>query len=388
MEAIGELSEEQLVVKYRELLQGKEKNRPFNMINKLYQVDALSAKEVAIGPKLLPSEVDRKPGTEMERRASRISGRSYVDKVRTILMGSATNTSKVIPREYLEDEEPKEPSRKEQGVSSTTTARETISASKATTPSCGPKVAKQELFHRRSEITSNKPDYQHHRLKKKVSADSFTEQANEAQKAFTKIKSYQLTTPKISVDPEPSPAVKKQLSTFPPPKNVTANAYIVYEVKQNVSIFRPEGESPRKKEYMSRVMTALNSRTAYEMASLTKIMTCIVIVELTQKMQIDTHREKYQIGIFESQISGTSAEIEPGEIYTIHQLLLGLMLPSGNDASLALARWAGNVLLIRDNKREGKREGMEAEWWAVDNVGLRSRGEKLKAKRCYNRFLA
>ena len=44
----------------------------------------------------------------MEKRASKISGKSYVDKVRTILMGSATNTSKVIPREYLEDEDAKE----------------------------------------------------------------------------------------------------------------------------------------------------------------------------------------------------------------------------------------------------------------------------------------
>ena len=45
-------------------------------------------------------------------------------------------------------------------------------------------------------------------------------------------------------------------------------------------------------------------------------------------------------------MKGTSADIEPGEIYTIHELLHGLMLPSGNDASMALARWGGNVLLL------------------------------------------
>jgi D-alanyl-D-alanine carboxypeptidase len=45
-------------------------------------------------------------------------------------------------------------------------------------------------------------------------------------------------------------------------------------------------------------------------------------------------------------VKGTSADIEPGEIYTIHELLHGLMLPSGNDASMALARWGGNVLLL------------------------------------------
>jgi len=31
------------------------------------------------------------------------------------------------------------------------------------------------------------------------------------------------------------------------------------------------------------------------------------------------------------------------------------MLPSGNDASLALARWGGNILLINDHEVERKR---------------------------------
>ena len=44
------------------------------------------------------------------------------------------------------------------------------------------------------------------------------------------------------------------------------------------------------------------------------------------------------------QMGGTSAEIVTGEIYTIEQLLYGLMLPSGNDAAVALAIWGGNKL--------------------------------------------
>jgi hypothetical protein len=34
------------------------------------------------------------------------------------------------------------------------------------------------------------------------------------------------------------------------------------------------------------------------------------------------------------------------------------MLPSGNDASLALARWAGNVFLIADADNEKKKNQM------------------------------
>jgi serine-type D-Ala-D-Ala carboxypeptidase (penicillin-binding protein 5/6) len=50
----------------------------------------------------------------------------------------------------------------------------------------------------------------------------------------------------------------------------------------------------------------------------------------------------------ESSIGGTTAHLEKGQIYTVEQLLYGLMLPSGNDASLALAVWAGRKLLKRD----------------------------------------
>lgn len=35
-------------------------------------------------------------------------------------------------------------------------------------------------------------------------------------------------------------------------------------------------------------------------------------------------------------------------MYNVWQLLYGLMLPSGNDASLALAVWGGRLLLAAD----------------------------------------
>ena len=44
-------------------------------------------------------------------------------------------------------------------------------------------------------------------------------------------------------------------------------------------------------------------------------------------------------------MTGTSAEVFVGDIYTVKQLLFGLMLPSGNDAATALAKWGGQILV-------------------------------------------
>lgn len=46
----------------------------------------------------------------------------------------------------------------------------------------------------------------------------------------------------------------------------------------------------------------------------------------------------------EINITGTIAGLEKGDKYTIQQLLYGLMLPSGNDASKALAWWGGKLI--------------------------------------------
>ena len=49
-------------------------------------------------------------------------------------------------------------------------------------------------------------------------------------------------------------------------------------------------------------------------------------------------------------MTGTSAELIAGDVISIEHLLYGLMLPSGNDAALALASWGG--ALINTNPEE------------------------------------
>ena len=41
---------------------------------------------------------------------------------------------------------------------------------------------------------------------------------------------------------------------------------------------------------------------------------------------------------------GTSAELQAGDVITLYDLLYGLMLPSGNDASVAIAETAGKII--------------------------------------------
>ena len=45
-----------------------------------------------------------------------------------------------------------------------------------------------------------------------------------------------------------------------------------------------------------------------------------------------------------SKMPGTSAELNYSDILTLYELLHGLMLPSGNDAAVALAEWGGKAL--------------------------------------------
>ena len=120
-----------------------------------------------------------------------------------------------------------------------------------------------------------------------------------------------------------------------------------------------------------KVVAEINSRAILEMASLTKIMTCLLVLELGREEGVPLTREEVLIGSFEQNIGGTSAQIRQGEVYTVWQLLHGLMLPSGNDASLALAVWAGRRLLKRDQFRAT----------APCKIDLSSK------KACYERFL-
>lgn len=80
-----------------------------------------------------------------------------------------------------------------------------------------------------------------------------------------------------------------------------------------------------------RVLSENNSDLARPMASTTKILTAIIVIEsddLSEEIRIPAEAEG---------VEGSSVYLKAGDIYTVEELLYGLMLRSGNDCSVALA---------------------------------------------------
>lgn len=98
-----------------------------------------------------------------------------------------------------------------------------------------------------------------------------------------------------------------------PPDDISAQAVLVYDVDAD------------------RVLIEAGADVARAPASLTKLMTALLILEkggLDQRVVIER----------EDQVGGATMGLERGELLTAEELLWGLLIPSGNDAAMALAR--------------------------------------------------
>ena len=88
-------------------------------------------------------------------------------------------------------------------------------------------------------------------------------------------------------------------------------------------------------EVTGRILQGKNYNTPMLIASITKIMTCILAIESEKTDEIvivdDIINESYGSGIY----------IEEGEKIKLKDLLYGLMLRSGNDAALMIAKYIG-----------------------------------------------
>lgn len=108
---------------------------------------------------------------------------------------------------------------------------------------------------------------------------------------------------------------------------ISASNYSVFDQFQQKFLFSHNASQPR------------------EIASLTKIMTCHLVLTL-----IDRYSESVSINSMvevsekAAKTSGTSAKLKTGDVLSVKSLLYGLMLPSGNDASVVLAEFFGNIL--------------------------------------------
>lgn len=91
-----------------------------------------------------------------------------------------------------------------------------------------------------------------------------------------------------------------------------------------------------------------------EIASMTKIMTaylcCMMLDSDLQCANINPRKVYFRASHYGCKIYGTSAHIKEGLRYSIYDLLIGLMLPSGNDAALVLAENFGRFMALEASR--------------------------------------
>lgn len=89
------------------------------------------------------------------------------------------------------------------------------------------------------------------------------------------------------------------------------------------------------------VLAGSNADASLDMASTTKIMTALVVLRMAKEQpavldEVVTFSERAD------RTSGSTAGVRAGERLSVRELLFGLLLPSGNDASVALGEHFGN----------------------------------------------
>ncbi len=83
------------------------------------------------------------------------------------------------------------------------------------------------------------------------------------------------------------------------------------------------------------VLESENGDIRLPMASTTKVMTALVVLESVSP------EEKVTVPAEAAGVEGSSLYIKAGEVYTVEELLYGLMLQSANDCAVALAWYVG-----------------------------------------------
>ncbi|MEF9935273.1 MAG: D-alanyl-D-alanine carboxypeptidase family protein [Clostridium sp.] len=101
----------------------------------------------------------------------------------------------------------------------------------------------------------------------------------------------------------------------PVPTNITSDGYVLMDIDSG------------------KVLASKNENTKYEPASITKVLTALIVIEKGNLQDKITTTKNPTLE------EGSSLYLKEGEIMTVEQLLHGLMLKSGNDAGTALAEY-------------------------------------------------
>jgi len=81
-------------------------------------------------------------------------------------------------------------------------------------------------------------------------------------------------------------------------------------------------------------------------------MTWYTVLKIIERNNLNKHNTLVQTSKFASEQIGTTGSLWEGHIFSVWDLLHGLMLPSGNDAAIALAEYFGDFLIKKDNANE------------------------------------
>ena len=92
------------------------------------------------------------------------------------------------------------------------------------------------------------------------------------------------------------------------------------------------------------VVEAFNANTRLEAASTTKIMTALLVIRLVEQNP-QVLNELVEFSEAADRTKGSTSGLRAGERVSVHDLLHGLLLPSGNDAAVALAEHFGPQLV-------------------------------------------
>lgn len=100
-----------------------------------------------------------------------------------------------------------------------------------------------------------------------------------------------------------------------------------------------------------RVLYGKNADAPMAMASTTKIMTCIIVLE-----QVEDLSEMVTVSSYASSMPKVKLYIKQGEQYQVRELLFSLMLESHNDSAVALAEYVGKQYLNEELQNKNTAE--------------------------------
>ena len=181
-------------------------------------------------------------------------------------------------------------------------------------------------------------------------------------------------SPELSIDGDFGPATRAAVVQFQKQKKLDANGVVDRDVWQALSPLviasRPvpdpksinNAKLPRKPADALRGVPFVTAKAwaiadlatgkvlfhqdkdkRLDIASTTKIMTALLVIELAESNP-KILEEKVTFSRRADRTRGSTSAIREGEIVSVKELLYGLLLPSGNDASVALAEHFGNRL--------------------------------------------